>query len=250
MSFDFEQFKKDIRDVEEDRFLIIRMALRDEEARRTSLPFVEERENEIAEGWLEANPPEIDEETNTPLWVQPTGAHNAWPAGAIVSYDGQLWQNIHTAPNAWEPGNPQHMWRQMTFPAPDPNAPATPQAWVQPTGAHNAYAPGSVVSHNGKLWRNSHTGGNAWEPGNPQHQWVEVGTAGPETPVEPEAPADPEAPTETEAEAWVQPAGAGDAYEPGAIVSHNGSTWENVHTGANSWEPGNPQHQWVEVSSE
>lgn len=43
--------------------------------------------------------------------------------------------------------------------------------WVQPTGAHDAYAQGAKVSHNGKKWT-SDVGGNVWEPG--VYGWTEV----------------------------------------------------------------------------
>ena len=36
--------------------------------------------------------------------------------------------------------------------------------WVRPTGAHDAYAQGAKVSHNGKKWT-SNTANNTWEPG-------------------------------------------------------------------------------------
>lgn len=36
---------------------------------------------------------------------------------------------------------------------------------------------------------------------------------------------------------WQQPVGAHDAYPVGAIVTHNGKTWEST-TPANVWEPG------------
>lgn len=38
--------------------------------------------------------------------------------------------------------------------------------------------------------------------------------------------------------AWVQPTGAQDAYEAGAVVTHNGQTWDNTHGDGNVWEPG------------
>lgn len=37
-------------------------------------------------------------------------------------------------------------------------------AWVQPTGAHDAYAKGSQVQHNDKVWEST-TEANVWEPG-------------------------------------------------------------------------------------
>lgn len=37
--------------------------------------------------------------------------------------------------------------------------------WKQPTGGHDAYAPGKIVKHKGKIWKNTHTQENTWEPG-------------------------------------------------------------------------------------
>ena len=36
--------------------------------------------------------------------------------------------------------------------------------WIQPSGAHNAYAKGTKVMHNGKKWIST-ADGNVWEPG-------------------------------------------------------------------------------------
>ena len=44
-------------------------------------------------------------------------------------------------------------------------------AWVQPTGAHDAYAKGAKVSHNDKHWI-SEVDDNTWEPG--VYGWTEV----------------------------------------------------------------------------
>ena len=44
-------------------------------------------------------------------------------------------------------------------------------AWVQPTGAHDAYAQGAKVSYNGKKWT-SDVANNVWEPG--VYGWTEV----------------------------------------------------------------------------
>lgn len=44
-------------------------------------------------------------------------------------------------------------------------------AWVQPTGAHDAYAIGARVSHNDKKWFNEVYESNVWEPG--VFGWVE-----------------------------------------------------------------------------
>ena len=44
-------------------------------------------------------------------------------------------------------------------------------AWVQPTGAHDAYSKGDKVTHNGKRWT-SDVDNNTWEPG--VYGWTEV----------------------------------------------------------------------------
>jgi len=61
---------------------------------------------------------------------------------------------------------------------------------------------------------------NVWSPSQYPQGWAEVVA---------------EEPT---IEAWVQPTGAQDAYPLGAIVTHNGQTWENTGSDANVWEPG------------
>lgn len=42
--------------------------------------------------------------------------------------------------------------------------------WIQPTGAHNAYAKGAKVTHAGKRWI-SDVDANTWEPG--VYGWTE-----------------------------------------------------------------------------
>lgn len=94
-------------------------------------------------------------------------------------------------------------------------APTVGGAWVQPTGATNAYAKDSVVTHAGKTWI-SLTPFNVWAPG--VSGWREqVATGYP---------------------AWIQPTGTQDAYPLNAKVSHNGQNWENTGSAANVWEPG------------
>lgn len=43
--------------------------------------------------------------------------------------------------------------------------------WVQPTGAHDAYAEGAKVTHNGKKWIST-ADNNVWEPG--VYGWEEI----------------------------------------------------------------------------
>ena len=46
-----------------------------------------------------------------------------------------------------------------------------PEEWVQPTGAHDAYALEAVVAHIGKVWKST-VENNVWEPG--VFGWKEV----------------------------------------------------------------------------
>ena len=51
-----------------------------------------------------------------PVWVQPTGAHDAYPAGWIVEHGGVLYQSLIAA-NVWEPGGegvPAGLWETVT----------------------------------------------------------------------------------------------------------------------------------------
>lgn len=39
-------------------------------------------------------------------------------------------------------------------------------------------------------------------------------------------------------EAWEPWDGISDKYQPGAIVTHGGKTWQSIYSGQNVWEPG------------
>lgn len=94
------------------------------------------------------------------------------------------------------------------------------EAWVQPTGAHDAYPKDWVVTHNDGSWK-SLVDANVWEPG--VANWAVEG--GGEWPM------------------WVQPVGSEDAYAAGAQVSHVDKHWVS-DLGANVWEPG--VYGWTE----
>ena len=99
------------------------------------------------------------------------------------------------------------------------------EAWQEVTGYENAYPEGWTVTHNGSEWV-SLINGNTLEPG--VSGWREV------------------LPENVLAE-WQAPAGYQDAYEPGAIVTHQGHVWRNDHTAGNAWEPGTTGSQWADL---
>jgi hypothetical protein len=48
-------------------------------------------------------------------WVQPSGAHDAYPIGAKVTHNGATWESM-VANNSWEPGAPgigDTIWREV-----------------------------------------------------------------------------------------------------------------------------------------
>ena len=66
-----------------------------------------------------------------PAWVQPTGAHDAYPVGRVVAHDGALWRST-LGGNVWEPGSTGagDLWEKVT--AKDAGeAPSTPRPGVE-----------------------------------------------------------------------------------------------------------------------
>ncbi len=75
-----------------------------------------------------------------------------------VQYNGTLYKCIqaHASQADWTPDATPALWKIVSLEEyPD---------WVQPTGAHDAYAKGDKVSHNGSHWV-SDVDSNVWEPG-------------------------------------------------------------------------------------
>lgn len=83
----------------------------------------------------------------------------AYAVGWRVRFNGVLWKCVqaHTSQEGWEPPVAASLWVRIGEPGEIPE-------WVQPTGAHDAYAKGDLVRHNEKVWR-SLVDGNVWEPG-------------------------------------------------------------------------------------
>lgn len=82
-------------------------------------------------------------------------------AGSIVQDEGQLYRSIHDVTNAGQntkPSDTPSMWTRIGNPLEE-----FPE-WVQPLGAHDAYANGDKVAHNEKKWV-SDVDSNVWEPG-------------------------------------------------------------------------------------
>ena len=170
----------------------------------------------LPDGWV-YRADDVTAEDFSPPWAQPQGAHDAYALGAEVLWASKEWRSIITA-NVWEPG--VYGWVDTAV------APATVPAWQQPTGAHDAYSTGAVVSYQGGTWTST-LNANVWAPG--VTGWAKQLALSDAIPVTPD---------------WVQPTGAQDAYALGAQVMHGGFKWQST-VAANVWEPG--VYGWVQV---
>lgn len=94
----------------------------------------------------------------TGIELFPTWGLISYSIGDRVQYNGNLYKCIqaHTAQSDWTPDATPALWVVVTVEE-------WPE-WVQPAGAHDAYAKGSKVTHNGKKWISSYDA-NVWEPG-------------------------------------------------------------------------------------
>ena len=96
-------------------------------------------------------------------WAAPTGAHNAYLQGAIVTHQGKTWESL-TPNNVGDPGDSG--WRE--------NVADGYPALVQPLGAHDAYAKDAKVTHTGRIWTST-AANNTWMPGS--YGWADIGPA-------------------------------------------------------------------------
>lgn len=98
-----------------------------------------------------------------PMWKVDT----AYQTGDRVQYEGKLYKCLqgHTSQADWIPSTAVSLWVEVADPSIE-----YPE-WVQPTGAQDAYAKGSKVSHNDKHWTSDYDN-NVWEPG--VYGWTEV----------------------------------------------------------------------------
>lgn len=97
-----------------------------------------------------------------PMWQIKT-----YETGDRVQYKGLLYKCLqaHTAQSDWTPDVAVSLWVRVDDPSVE-----YPE-WIQPTGAHDAYAKGAKVSHNDKHWI-SEVDANIWEPG--VYGWTEA----------------------------------------------------------------------------
>lgn len=97
-----------------------------------------------------------------PLWK----AGIAVTAGQRFQYENKLYKVVqgHTTQSDWTPDIVPALFTEVV---PE----GVIAEWIQPTGAHDAYALGVKVKHNGKTWEST-VDANVWEPG--VYGWVEI----------------------------------------------------------------------------
>lgn len=98
-------------------------------------------------------------------WVQPDGAHDAYPMGFEVEYNGRVWKSKHVA-NVWVPVEGE-LWELVRVLAGEWEDPVEEgyAAWKPWTSGLNGdlYQVGDRVSHGGKNWEAT-LGNNHWTP--------------------------------------------------------------------------------------
>ena len=98
-----------------------------------------------------------------------------WAAGQAVTiglrrwYDGVLYECVqaHTTQSDWTPPVVPALWKAYR---------ADLAAWVQPTGAHDAYPLGAKVTYNGRVYE-SKIPANVWSPAVYPAGWTDLGPA-------------------------------------------------------------------------
>lgn len=162
-------------------------------------------------------------------WEQPTGPLNAYRQGAVVEHEGQIWVSTH-GNNVHSPG--QSGWRLK--PELDEDGNEIPPPYVQPSGAHDAYQRGEMVTYEGEVYR-AVRDGVVHSPSEYPADWSHVIPATPIEPIEPD-PDEGEEPGEPETPEWD---GNGHSYETGDQVLYEGDAYKVIqdHTSAAHWTP-------------
>lgn len=99
--------------------------------------------------------------TEAPQWVQPTGAHDAYPMEYLVRFSGKVWEST-VANNVWTPGGSG--WREVVAKG------AAPAEFIQPTGAHDVYNKGDQVTFISRVYE-SVIDNNSWSPSTYPSGW-------------------------------------------------------------------------------
>lgn len=137
-------------------------ALLDEASRRNAIATIPLQIADDIAAWQDMNGTTAARRQNPdgswPTWTQPTSALDAYREGDHVTWRGTVWVSLHDV-NVARPD--MSGWLSDDTPGGD-DAPL-PAEWVQPEGAHDAYATGDRVTYRGAVWE-SLIDANVWTP--------------------------------------------------------------------------------------
>ncbi|SJN26873.1 hypothetical protein FM125_06425 [Micrococcus lylae] len=158
----------------DERLDALRAAVLTEQERRYVLTTAEARAEQTAREYrdaVEAALPPLAEGEHRP-WSQLTGAHDAYPRGAVVAHGGRVWESRHPA-NVWEPGGTgvdDRLWVDVTEDAPVPEPVPTAPAFK----AGEQVVPGDLRTYQGVVYRciQAHTTAAHWSPDAAHSLWT------------------------------------------------------------------------------
>ena len=184
---------------------------------------------------------------------------------AVVKYEGQVYRVLQahdsTGNPSWNPASSSAL-----FGICHTKNPLKAKPWVAPMGTSGLYyLDECYVDIYGTVWKQIFDGGNVYDAATVPERWEMANLYGediPEGEEETEIIVDnnennqggenegsgengDEPIVDNPPDEWKQPTGAHDAYDVGAIVSHNGKIWINTSP-ANIYEPG--VFGWDEVT--
>lgn len=165
----------DLTNYTDDDLDALRVQVLTEQERRATIAAAPEQADNLSRRYLDAVG-----RTDGTAWVQPTGAHDAYPEGAVVINDGKEWVSLISG-NVWMPGNPDdpqsyRWWREVTDGddgGDEGDEESGVSAW-DPNGKD--YAVGEQVTFEGKTYecRQAHTSQPGWTPAAVAALWLEV----------------------------------------------------------------------------
>lgn len=227
----------DYKDMTPEQLMSAELSIRAERERRQALQDAPAQVDALVERYQAAMGREGGSQ-----WVQPTGPLDSYPRGAVHSHGGQVWSST-VSTNVWEPG--VSGWRLVGEIGED--GIEIPAPYLQPTGAHDAYQTGELITWTDDEVYAAARDGVVHSPADAPADWTlqvaETDSAEEEPEQEPADPDqnDPEAgqePPEVDQDtilAWQVLAG----YEEGDKVAYKGDIYTvlQAHTAQAHWTP-------------
>ena len=159
--------EEDLRGYDDSELEDLRLLVMDEQERRRILVDAPAEAEEIARRYLEAAG-----RTPGDPWVQPVGAHDAYPLGWVVGFGGKFYRSLIPA-NVWSPSVYPAGWEETD----DPGGP------IDPPPTYPAWAPGlsvkvgEVYTYGGRRYSviQAHSTITGWEPPGVPALWLDLG---------------------------------------------------------------------------